>query len=69
MRQCPGHFGVGRICDEGFEVELSKTEAVVMQKDGKVVCKFIRQGGLYVAKLSLRNPFFKKSFARQGAKA
>ena len=61
-------WSVGRICDEGFEVKLLKDEAQVLKKDGTVVCRFKRQGGLYIAKMSLRNPLY-KSFQRQGTKA
>ena len=61
-------WSVGRICDEGFEVKFTNTEAYVMTKEGKEVCKFNRRGGLYIAELCLKNP--KKAsqvgFQRQG---
>ena len=61
-------WSVGRICDEGFEVKFTNTEAYVMTKEGKEVCKFNRRGGLYIAELGLKNP--KKpspvGFQRQG---
>ena len=62
-------WSVGRICDEGFDVKFTKTEALVLKPDGTVVCRFERRGGLYIAKMSLRNPLFRKDFRRQGAKA
>ena len=62
-------WSVGRICDEGFGVKFMKDEALVLKKDGSIVCRFKRQGGLYVANMNLKNPLFKKSFQRQGAKA
>ena len=40
-------WSVRRICDEGFEVKLSKTEAVVMQKDGKVDFLALRFGIIF----------------------
>ena len=49
-------WSVGRICDEGFEVKFTNTEAYVMTKEGKEVCKFNRRGGLYIAELGLKNP-------------
>ena len=56
-------MSVGKICDEGHEVTFSNICAVVRNKDGTELCKFHRDsGGLYVAKLKLRNPL---GFARQ----
>ena len=60
-------WSVGKICDEGFKIIFDEQKAEVMDKQGKVVCKFDRQGGLYLSKLRLKNPNFKKSFHRQGA--
>ena len=62
-------WSVGRICDEGFDVKFTKDEALVLTPAGKVVCRFKRSGGLYVAKMSLKHPVFKQDFQRQGAKA
>ena len=39
-------WSVGRICDEGFSINFTQTEAVVQNKLGKAVCKFHRKGGL-----------------------
>ena len=50
-------MSVGRICDQGHSVTFSSVMAVVNASDGTELCKFERQnGGLYVAKLKLRNP-------------
>jgi hypothetical protein len=53
-------WSVGRICDEGFDVKFNKTEALILTKQGKVVCRFERRGGLYIARLQLRNPLFER---------
>ena len=56
-------MSVGRICDEGHRVTFDSVMAVVHDKDGKELCRFHRKdGGLYVAKLTLRNP---AGFGRQ----
>ena len=56
-------MSVGKICDEGHKIAFDKTSAVVTTAEGLEVCRFERsQGGLYVAKLKLRNPL---GFARQ----
>ena len=50
-------MSVGKICDEGHEVTFNNVCAVVRSKEGTELCKFHRDsGGLYVAKLRLRNP-------------
>ena len=55
-------MSVGKICDEGHEVTFSNVCATVRNKAGVELCKFHRDsGGLYVAKLKLRNPL---GFAR-----
>ena len=57
-------MSVGRICDEGHRVTFDSVMAVVNDKDGKELCRFHRKdGGLYVAKLTLRSP---AGFGRQG---
>ena len=61
-------WSVGRICDEGFDVKFSKDIAVVLTKQGKEVCRFHRSGGLYLARLSLKNPLF-RDFRRPAAQA
>ena len=60
-------WSVGRICDEGFSVNFTQTEAVVIDKAGKGICKFHRKGGLYVTDLHLKNPIDKaQDFPRRG---
>jgi len=50
-------MSVGRICDEGHEVTFNAVVAVVRDKGGSEICRFERQpGGLYVAKMKLKNP-------------
>ena len=57
-------MSVGKICDEGHEITFNQVSAIVRSKDGDEICRFHREptGGLYVAKLRLRNP---AGFARQ----
>jgi hypothetical protein len=56
-------MSVGKICDEGHDVIFSATTAIVRNAEGGEVCCFHRQpGGLYVAKMTLRNPL---GFGRQ----
>ena len=50
-------MSVGVICDQGHDVTFNKVMAVVRGADGSEICRFHRDsGGLYVAKLKLRNP-------------
>ena len=54
-------MSVGRVCDEGHSVTFSATTAEVRNKDGKVVGTFRRKdGGLYVAKMRLKQPFVRQ---------
>ena len=56
-------MSVGRMCDEGHNVTFDNVCAVVRTKGGDELCRFHREaGGLYVAKLKLKNP---ASFGRQ----
>ena len=50
-------MSVGKICDKGHEITFNNVCAVVKGKDGTELCRFHREpvGGLYVAKLRLRN--------------
>ena len=61
-------WSVGRICDEGFKIVFDDKKAEVPDKNGRVVCTFDRQGGLYLSKLRLKNPNFRKSFRGPGTK-
>ena len=50
-------MSVGKICDNGHRITFDALMAVVHAADGSELCRFERQsGGLYVAKLKLRNP-------------
>ena len=51
-------MSVGKICDEGHTITFDNVKAIVNNPSGAEVCRFERsaQGGLYVAKLRLRNP-------------
>jgi hypothetical protein len=57
---------VSMICDAGFDVLFTKTEARVRDpQSGHVVCTYQRSGGLYKGEMRLRNPLH-PSFRRQG---
>ena len=57
---------VSVICDAGFDVLFTSTEASVRDhKSGKTVCKYLRQGGFYTNEMRLRNPLH-PSFVRPG---
>ena len=51
-------MSVGKICDEGHTVLFDDTKAVVCNSEGAEICRFERspRGGLYVARMKLRNP-------------
>ena len=50
-------MSVGRFCEHGHSITFNSIMAVVSAADGSELCRFERQsGGLYVAKLKLRNP-------------
>ena len=50
-------MSVGKICDEGHNITFDANQAVVRDKGGVELRKFHRTpGGLYVAKMRLRNP-------------
>ena len=61
-------LSVSKICDAGFTVKFTQDRAVVLDKKGKVCVTFERRGGLYVARLMMKNPKFKKNedFHRPG---
>ena len=55
-------MSVGRICGEGHRTTFDAVMAVVNNSDGSEICRFHRTpGGLYVAKMKLKNPM---GFAR-----
>jgi hypothetical protein len=50
-------MSVGKICDEGHNITFDAVQPIVRDKDSAELCKFHRTpGGLYVAKMRLRNP-------------
>jgi hypothetical protein len=49
-------MSVGRVCDQGLRCHFCDKEALVLDRNDKVVCRFERRGGLYVAKLKLKSP-------------
>ena len=56
-------MSVGKICDGGAEV-LFNADAAVVTKNGREICRFKRvNGGLYLAKMRLKQP--KQGFGRQ----
>ncbi len=62
-------WSVSKICDAGFTVKFDRDAAVVLDSKGKECVRFERRGGLYVAKLMLRNPKYKNAdegFQRPG---
>ncbi len=58
-------WSVSKVCDAGYDVKFSKKRATIMDEHGQPVCVFERQGGLYVARMRLRNPKY-RGFSRQG---
>ena len=63
-------MSVSKVCDSGLWVKIDKDMATIMDKNGKEVCRFMRRGGLYIAKMRIRNPHFKPKpdFPRPGKK-
>ena len=45
-------YSVSKICDDNCEVHFTKTEGRVT-RDGKVIAVFLREGGLYVAPITI----------------
>ena len=45
-------YSVSKMCDEGCVVTFTATEGIVT-KDGQVVARFAREGGLYVAEMKI----------------
>jgi hypothetical protein len=60
-------YSVSRLCDHGAKVIFDKNEGRVV-RNGKVVSRFPRKGGLYVADLDLSETPA-ADFAGQGSKA
>ena len=47
-------WSVARICDAGFKVMFDPTGAEILDKNGKVMCRFKRVGNLYKARFDLK---------------
>ena len=52
-------MSMSRVCDQGLQVLTDKDSAKVLDADGRVLARFDRRGGLYVAMVKVRNPRFK----------
>ena len=55
-------MSVSRLCEKGLICVFDEKGAKVQDQNGKVICTFVRQCGLYVAKLRLKRP---DTFGRQ----
>jgi hypothetical protein len=62
-------YSVGKICDSGAEVTFTSALALVKDKKGKVLARFKREGGLYLADLEVTDQGGQPGFTRQGAGA
>ena len=63
-------YSVSKICDDGCWAHVTATEAIVT-KDGKVVTKFGREGGVYCVEMQIKDEPGNgeaSPFAGQGAK-
>ncbi len=60
-------YSVSKLCDAGYDVSFTKNEALVT-KEGTVVHRFHREGGLYVAEMHIGGDDQDPSFGGQGAK-
>ena len=49
-------MSVSRVCDQGLTCNFTDTHALVLDKAGKIVVKFERRGGLYIARMKLKPP-------------
>ena len=63
-------LSVSKICDNGMKVTFDDKLAIIYDREGREVCRFVRSKGVYVAKMKIRNPAFKKRqpFTRPAAK-
>ena len=66
---CRPLLSVSKICDSGASVTFSNSEAVVKGKNGAVLAKFHREGGLYVTDLEFTDEggSTRPDFTGQGA--
>ena len=49
-------MSVSRICDTGMSVKFEKSKADAFDQDQRVLCTFVRQGGLHVCPMRLKQP-------------
>ena len=47
---------LSRICELGHKCVFDDEKAEVVAKNGKILCTFRREGGLYVAEMKLKAP-------------
>ena len=62
-------MSMSRVCDQGLQVLTDAECAKVMDASGRVLARFERRGGLYVATVKIRNPRFRhkpQPFVGQG---
>ena len=57
-------LSIGKICDRGNTVTFSKHKGAVNASDGREICVFHREKGLYTTKLKVKR---ESSFTGQGA--
>ena len=55
-------MSVSQICSQGHKCVFDGEQAMVVAQDGETICKFRKQGGLYVATMKLKSP---SPFTRQ----
>ena len=55
-------MSVSQICAQGHKCVFEGEHAMVIDQGGETVCKFRKQGGLYVASMKLKSP---SPFVRQ----
>ena len=49
-------MSVSKICDQDLICTFTKEKASVTNKNGEIICEFVRRGGLYVANMRLKRP-------------
>ena len=52
-------LSVSKICEKGNDVLCRKDAAYVLDPSGKVVAKFEKRNGLYVATMAVKNPKYR----------
>ena len=54
-------MSVSQVCEQGFQCVFESTHALIVNAAGETVCRFEKEGQLFVAKMKLKAP---GSFAR-----